>query len=266
MNTFFIDIYEAPDVARVLGQSIPVKVESLNHGEAHIADYFWFSHDQMPRAASHKQVGEMLNGLDAVEEQLARDYANLGCETGAAQLDLIVEGVIIPHESDRNKAWTLEQYGDRWVRQGKRTGPQRYGIWVEPYDFNYLGYRKKLARFSEAGIQVHEPADRRSFLRLLQALYECDQEEGTTFKRVIRAQRVMPKAPPELLTLMSIYGENGRPVLGEEKARPVWDKYRTVWNVLHADPNEIGELKLSNGKRLGLTTAVNLIKGLGKLE
>jgi hypothetical protein len=269
--TLYQDVFEHPEIARLLGQSIPVKVESLN--SKGLPDFFWLRmEDSHARGLSHKQVGEILSGLDSVEEQLTRDYVEIGAESAQGSLDLAIEGIIIPDENKRF-CWTIEVVDGHVIRQGRKTGASKrvpYGLnWVtvftEPYPFSYAGYRKKLARFSEAGIQVHEVPDRRSLVALIQALYECDQEPGTTFNRVIRAKKPMPKASGHVLTLMSAYDpETGRPAgVGQEIAQPLIERYGTVWELLAADMNEAADTVMKSGRRVGNAAILRIHQAYG---
>jgi hypothetical protein len=269
--TLYCDIFENPEIARLLGQSIPTKIESLN--SKGLPDFFWIRmEDQHARSLSHKQVGEILSGLDSVEEQLTRDYVEIGAESAQGSLDLAIEGIIIPDDNP-DFCWTLEVVNGNVIRQGKkseqprnvRAGNQWVRVYDTPYRFSYAGYRKKLARFSEAGIQVHEVPDRRSLVTLIQALYECDQEPGTTFNRVIRAKKPMPRASGHVLTLMSAYDpETGRPAgVGQEIAQPLIERYGSVWELLAADMNEASDTLMKSGRRVGNAAILRIHQAYG---
>jgi len=202
-----------------LKNKVPVTLGSYNPGKP---DLWTIAQWKAIIGFSRKQVGEILSGLDRVEEQLSRDYTHVD------QLKLVIEGVIVPIDDGHCKV--LEWQNGMPCLQGKRQGEQPrivhtvngfMRLWEIPYVFNYFGYRKWLESLRQWGIEVIETPTRPSLIMELVAQYQHSQtapEDHQTFKRVIRPKMDMPTSDPMLLNLMSLHDERGRTFIGMEKA------------------------------------------------
>ena len=192
-------------------------------------DQYWLYQKYVVEGLSRKQVGEMLGGLDRVEEQLARDYTHVD------QLILIIEGVIVPVDDTHVK--TVSWQGARPRFQGKKFGNQ------EPYTFNYYGYRKWLNSVRQWGIEVIEVPTREALINELVAGYTHSQtapEDHQTFKRAIRPKFDMPTADPQLLNLMSLHDEQGRTFIGMISALALQAAgFGSLYSLANAQENEI---------------------------
>lgn len=252
----FVDVHDVPTghplvcgsgcIACGLSQLLPVTVASLNPD---LPDFYFVNVEGKGIGVSRKQVGEILGGLDRVEEQLRRDYEHVD------RLYLLIEGgIILP--AGNNSCQVAERTGEWFRLRGQKHGTGNY-------HFSYLGYRKKLASFRRWGITVTEVPTRETFITELQALYENENtlfEDLTTFRKPLRSKfDLPPDASAFVKTLMCVvHPNNGRTFIGYETARALEDAgYKTLDNLLHALHQgallltPVAEVTLASGRRIG---------------
>lgn len=248
-----IDIHDVPTghpvvcgancIACSLSQLMDVQVTSLNPD---LPDFYFVNVEGKGIGISRKQVGEMLSGLDRVEEQLRRDYEHVD------HLYLLVAGIIIP--SGANECQVAERSGS-WFRLHGRNHADG------DYHFNYLGYRKKLASFRRWGVTVIETPTHETLVTDIQALYENEMtpfEDITTFRKALRTKFTLPPdASPFVKTLMGVADKKtGRTFIGEETAKAIEVAgLRSLHEVTKGLSGDLmfnmDEVRLASGRRLG---------------
>jgi hypothetical protein len=267
--TLFIDIHDVPTghpvvcgsncIACGLSQLLPVEVASLNPD---LPDFYLVNCEHKGVGVSRKQVGEMLGGLNRIEEQLRRDYAHVD------RLHLVIEGIIVP--ANASECAVAERSGDNWFRvRGKRHADGLYNL-------SYLGYRKKLASFRRWGITVTEVPTRETFITEIQSLYENEMtafEDLSTFRKPIRSKfDLPPDASAFVKTLMCItHPSNGRTFIGVETAQAIETAgYKSLGElILKLDGHHemrylpvVSEITLASGRRIGKSMEGKMVEAL----
>lgn len=230
---------------------------------------YWLDAQGQRQGISHKQSGEILSGLDAVTEQLQRDYE------GVDQLYLGIEGMIIP--TGQNECMTLH-----WSRDGKIAYLSGRSTKLDlqakpvnlPYKFFYSGYRKWLVSLQDWGIRVFESPNREAFVTDILAIYHESlkpESERKTMKQPIRARREVVKAAPIVLSLMGLAGKDGRTFTGPEIAEALSQKYGSMMYILDeiTGPGEISHIadtKLASGRRVGRAWTQKFLQAMGYSE
>ena len=251
----FLDVH---DLALHLLLSQVTEVEMLDLNGAGLPDIYWIGLEGVSYGLSRKQPGEIFAGIDAVEEQLSRDYQAVD------RLGLIIEGPIIP--VSHKEAMTLRWSGDGKLAfmSGKRHGSNKQ----EPYQFSYLGWRKWLASVKDWGIDVWECMDRNALVTTVLALYEHSMtppESHSTFRRVIKTrQQMSTNANPYVRTMMGLVdAETGRSFTGEQIATALEARFGSPMATFTADEKDIAETLLASGRRVGPAYARKLKKAVG---
>jgi hypothetical protein len=247
-------------IACGLSQLLPVEVASLNPD---LPDFYFVNVEGKGVGISRKQVGEMLGGLDRVEEQLRRDFEHVD------NLHLIIEGIILPVGAAECN--TAERTGDWFRIRGKHHSDGNYR-------FSYHGYRKKLASFRRWGITVTEVPTRETFITEIQSLYENEMtpfEDLSTFRKPIRSKfDLPPDASAFVKTLMCItHPSNGRTFIGVETAQALEAAgYKSLGELcLRLDGHTahgldtlpvVAEVTLASGRRVGRAMETKMVEAL----
>lgn len=258
--TLSIDSHEDIELQTLLQQLVPVQRDRLN--DAGYGDFLWANYAGELTTWEGKQVGEALAGLDAVEEQLMRQI-NKGL---AHHYGLIIRGVAIPHKDGIAIGKWVSRGGAPLLVEGRVIRS------------SYSGWRAWLHRLRQMGLDVREVPSTEAMAVELAAAYLNDQEEHhRTLNRHIAVKPFALNPQPDVLSLMGLQGAG----LGEELATALVGrivdpttgevifagKYRTLWEVFHADPTDIAITKLRSGKRsVGPAAAERLMTALGRVE
>ena len=222
-----IDVHEPSNIINLIRQSTPVSVENLNGGGK--ADYLWTDFNGDEIQWERKQVGEILGGIDKVEDQLSRQLEN-------GNTGLITEGFFVP-DKDGCRGYQFT---------GRRMLPGRF------YSISYaavMSWYDQIERY----IPCRFTANYEGTAMLLVAMYRNSQKEDhQTFNRYY-----VPKVHhknPHVATLLGICAANPKLRIGEVKAKALIAKFTTVGKLLHATPNEIATVE-----GLGIPTANKLL-------
>jgi len=266
----FIDQHDVPTghpvvcgsncIACGLSQLLPVEVASLNPD---LPDFYFVNQEGKGVGVSRKQVGEVLGGLERVEEQLRRDYDHVD------RLHLVIEGIIIPKGA--KEACVAERSGSWFRLHGSKHSDGNY-------HFSYLGYRKKLASFRRWGITVTEVPTRETFITEIQSLYENEMtpfEDLSTFRKPLRTKfDLPPDASAFVKTLMCItHPSNGRTFIGVETAQALENAgYKSLGElILRLDGHTahgmsklpvVSEITLASGRRIGKAMEGKMVEAL----
>lgn len=259
--TLSIDSHETIDLELQLQQLVPVQRDRLN--DAGYGDFMWVNHAGEIVTKEGKQAGELLASIDAVEEQLMRQINR----QQATHYGLIIRGVATPHRDGIAVG--------RWV-QNKGGTP----MLVESRVFrqSYKGYRAWLHRLGQMGVEVTEVPSTEAMVTTLAAMYLNDQEaEHRTLNRHIAIKPFALNPQPAVLSLMSLQGAE----IGEEIATALIGlitdpttgevlfkgRYNSLWEVFHADPQELEAAVLRSGKRrVGPAAVRRLFAAIGRME
>jgi len=238
------DIYEPQDLQDMVSQAVPTTRMDLNHALG-IADYFWYAYDGHRIQVERKQVGEVLGGMDKVEELLGRELSN-----GVEETILLIEGVISPKPGLR-----LASQIYRRPKNGKDIL-----LPAHPYNVNYQGLQSWKYQLHKSGVEVVETFDWQATAYTLVALYQNSQQpesEHSTLKRYIKDRIIIKSKNIHIYNLMALKGSS----IGEERATALIERFGTFWYVIHEPAESIAETEVG-GKRIGMATAIKLLRSL----
>lgn len=241
-----VDIFEPEDIGNYILQSSPQSNLGVPLNSYGWADYRWVDWMDCYEQAERKQCGEILGGMEEVEDQIRREVqAHPEC-----RLWLLVEGLAYPGvkvEVGRTVqgTWVFKRVGGVW----KPTW--FYGVRFELYEGFLTGLRRQ-------GVLVRETRDSLTTAKVLVQLEQSAKHEPTTLQRHLKPK--LDWIPdPQVMTLMGGYKSGVGPILAE---RLVGRKgvFSTVWDLLQASPEFIAECV----EGVGVETAKKLQRSFGK--
>ncbi len=212
-----------------------------------------------------KQAGEFIADIDHCIEQVK-------AQSGQSDfMWLFVYGEMEPAEDGNSYSFT-EKHRLKTFESGATAGITKF-THRRHHRINYQGARKVLWRFREVGVQVIEVRDLAELAFELVTLYECSQNEGSTFSRLIvekiRISETDPARAAFMKTLMGIQGAG----IGEEVADAIADgmaRREFYWNLselmaaLRTADSMMDKWPLRSGKRtIGPAAVVKLRTALG---
>ncbi len=200
-------------------RDIPMEVIDLNSqgwGDVMFTDWNGKVHSGEIKGAS-----EILGSLDHVELQLSKQLEN--CDHAFLAIYGYVE------QDPRGDCYSLTPYGkESYVYSSEEsTGVQRT-FKRRTHRQNYLGYRAKMARFSELGVEVFEVPDLPHLAVQLISLYNNAQHEGSTFRRIVRERITVAGIPSQRKNLMLAIMGIPQAEIGEEMADAIVTGMETV--------------------------------------
>ena len=232
---FEIDVNEPPEALIKLAPAIPgVQVAPLN--ERGYADYRWSTISDNIVHVERKTWGELLSGIDKVEDQLR---GHLEAQ-GEIKLIFVLEGLVVPVPfltSRGTETFTLKETKNSniFVRgYGSKTKLSQVYAWLY-----------QISKY----IEVYQTPDFDTTIQALFHFYKADQkleEEHKTLQRHYKKSTWHPN--PQVAMLMGLFpgkeaGSNFEGVgIGEKRAETLIERFGTVWNVMGASPKEISEL------------------------
>lgn len=232
--TLLIDSHEPKEAATLIGQSVPCHVMALNEGG--YADYKWTTVEGLEVQVERKQWGELLSGLDAVEDQLRRHLQTRPDCT----LYLLVEGLSVGTQSGTT---LLKSRGQGNIYTEDHKSSIRLSQ-VYPWLYQISKY-----------LQIFFTPGYTETCMALVAFYKNDQKaEHSTFQRYFK--KVEFAMDPRVTQLMGLL-----PGIGEARAKALIETFTTVWNVVNATPRE---LQTVPGIGRGLSTSI--LRGIGRLD
>tara|TARA_Y100000310_G_scaffold16579_1_gene16516 strand:+ start:4428 stop:5129 length:702 start_codon:yes stop_codon:yes gene_type:complete len=220
-----------PEVIERVKQSIPV-TETVLGGTGWL-DSFWTAHDNHSVTLERKTVSDLSNRVDELETQLKNALVR------ADEVLLLIEGImdcienstILYKQSQRNGMF----YRDRIVNR-----PLQY----------YLGF---VYRLDKLGVTTFwTPSKKATATAVVEFVKASNKPEFSTFRRYIRPK---PKIPQPDIVVQRLMGLG----LGEKVAIALAGKFGSVWNVLHASPQELQHID-----GVGTKTVDKLFKEIGK--
>jgi ERCC4-type nuclease len=230
------DIHEPDTIINLLKQITMADKQSLN--TKGIADYFWFTVDNLRIQVERKQVTEILGGMDRVEEQLRRELPE------ADETYLLIEGIICPSE------YGCEAYRRSWSNHQVLVKTRDYGTQLRPQVGLYSKYQAWRWQIDKAGISIYDTSCEEATAIAISAWYKNSQkEEHTTLKRYIRNKIYIEEYNPQVLNLMGIEGAK----IGEVKAKALVAKYGTLYSIAMQPPEELcttNGISINDAKRL----------------
>lgn len=215
-----------------------------------------------------KQAGEILSDIDHLINQIRNQSAS------SDYLWLFVYGEMEPAEDGNSYSLKTTNELRTWTR-GQDSGLTRM-FSRRHHRVNYAGHRKILWRMREVGVQVIEVRDLPELAFELCTLYECSQNEGSTFSRLIVEKIRTSAYPPEkeafIKTLMGLQPKwGGDEIMAEAVANWLDDHYAPLslkglfWALeVEAPVQPLSGQPLRSGKRtIGPAAVAKLRTALG---
>ena len=232
--TLRCDIHEPPEALTLIAPSVPCEQVSLNTDG--FADYCWNDLDGRLVQVERKQWGEVLSGIDKVEDQLRRHLKG----HPEARLILLLEGTSIP-----------SQLGTTILKATNRDS-----IWVKGYSSSVrtsqvYAWLYGISRY----IELYQTSTYEATCTALVSFYKYDQKEAhNTFTRHFKAMTFNPN--PQVIQLMGMM-----PGIGEKRAGAIIAKFSTIYNVITASPAELATVD-----GIGPVLSVSLLQRCGRFD
>jgi len=243
--TILMDNHEPLEIKLLMEQSEPVVIPQPGLNSQGFADYMWFCCDGHRIQVERKQTGEILGGMDQVEEQLRREMDN-----GVEETILLIEGIFEPIAG-------LKIATQDWH---KAHGKHNVMVPGRSYNVSYTGLQAWLNQLDKAGVTIVQTFDYTATAMTLIALYQnAQKEEHRTLKRYIKDRIHIETYNPHVITLMGI--KNGG--VGEEVGKALIERYGTAWYTLNQEVEDLAETIVGT-KRLGPLRAKKLLKAIGR--
>ena len=220
-----IDVHEPSQAVSLISQSVPCKTDSLN--EQGFADYLWETYDGSRVQVERKQWGEVLAGIDSVEDQLRRQ----AMAKNSPRLLFFIEGMITPH-----------QFGTTILKSTSKNA-----VWVGGYQSStkmsqVFSWLYEVSKY----LEVFQTTSYEATCIALVSMYKHDQKtDHHTFNRYFKPMTFNPN--PQVVGLMGLM-----PGVGEKRAQALIQKFTTVYNVVTASPEELATVD-GIGKSLSVT-------------
>lgn len=205
------------------------------------ADAMWVGCDGIYQAEI-KGTGEILGDADHLIAQLKAQVPN------ADQSYLFVYGEMEEAEDGNSYSLSHEKDFKSWER-GQDSGLVRH-FRRRHHRTNFIGQRKILWRIRQEGIHVIECKTLKSLALELVNLYDVSQNVGTVFSRILKFREKIKPDDQRVVSVMSAL-----PGCGEEIGRALVGRFGSVLATLNAPEEEIAEVLLGSGKRIGTAKA-----------
>lgn len=235
-----IDTNEPPEILKLLMQCEPnTSLEPLN--DEGLADYFWFG-AEYDSNLERKTWNDVASDADAIEVQLYKQHI-LHPE---CRHRLLIEGLMAPEPNGVSVySETISTGHSKW-----RDYPGKPGMYSRLIS-QVLGWGEF--------IEILPPSPNVSSSALMiAALYHRDQKpdaERTTFRRYFKQITWRPNLQVSRLLGMALNDTN----IGPDRAEDLIDEFGTVWNTIHAAPEDWSKLR-----GFSAATARNFLRKIGR--
>ena len=229
------DVHEPVQIYIPLASSYTAIWEPLN--ERGYADYYWTKSDGSERQIERKQWGEVLAGMDKIEDQLRRQMDN----HKDVELNLLIEGIAKP--DPRGMVIMKETNTGIYVRG--RYSPMRMSqvyAWIN----NVNKY-----------MQVIFTPNQSATIDAIGAFYANDQKDPETHRTFQRHFNKVTFNPNPMVTKLIALGLGSG--ISEGRAIALIERFSTVWNVCSASPRELAETP-----GIGIETAKKFLMAVGR--
>lgn len=224
-------VYEA---VTLISPVVPCQV--ADHVNAGYADYMWRDCNGRVVQVERKQWGEVLSGLDRIEDQLRRHRQN----QPDARLSLLIEGLVVSQPSGTYPLRETNN-GAVWVRDHK-SGTEMSR--VLPWLYNLSEY-----------VEVYQTSSYIMTCQFLVSAFKQDQKpEKGTFQRYFK--QIKFHENPQITRVMGFH-----PGLGEVKATALINHFVTFWAMISSSPEEM--MKVPG---IGAKLAVDILRQAGRLD
>jgi len=241
MEPIGVDSNESYEIESILRQSVPTDRVPLNVHD--YADYYWKGYGGLTHQIEHKQIEEILGGVDHVEEQLSREMQLTD------RTYLLYTGTFKPKDNFYVQA-LHRRVGQKVLTPGRVFRGSYTGL---------IGWFDQLDR---CGITVMQVDSEEDLPLAIIALYNGSQkapEVHKTLRRYIKPRIDIKDKNPNVMALLSI-GKTNRCGLGEDAARALVSRYGSLWMIINQSPQE---LAATDGVSLGVAT--KLLRAVGRV-
>ena len=240
MNELLCDSNEPPEMFALI-QPVIQNVQIIPLNSDGYADYRWVTCDGKVKQIERKTWGELLQNLDACEEQMQRHLGKTSIETV-----YLVEGIA---ESTSSGSRTLKKQRNGFITKEREYRSKLSGIYAWLY---------QVGKYCEV---IQTPSLVESAVALC-AMYQADQKsKHTTFNRHIKQLNFHPD--PRVTTLMGV-----SPGLGNTRATALINQFISPWNVISAgwygEPVVKNKYDLTVVNGIGKVLVDNVLRNFGR--
>ncbi len=264
------DEFEPNNLVRLMLQSIPVVVASLNR--SHRSDYFFGNYIGETFQFSRKQAGELIGNVDEAEDQLADYYHNADHNYQIVEgwiSPLPIQGIQIVDHTPTRKA-TIRDLGQKLYCYAI----QPYGKIERGHSFSAVNTSMLYAwihRLDRAGIATYWTTNWTETAKLLVAIFRNEQkppEEHQTLNRIIKPRTIVRNEDTmseeerksfHLTKALMFLSDAYKLGIGEKRARALATQYVNLMDLAMAD---IADIARCEG--LGTGIARKLLTALGR--
>jgi len=220
------------------------------------ADYYFGGEDGKSRQFCRVQAGELLSNIDSEEDELRRYYDN------ADESNQIIEGLISPLPfTKRSKVVSIRRCASPNTLFSYKVAANGYIHGEQAWDMSSSEYHAWIRGLNRTGIITYYTVNYIDTAKLLAAIYKNEQkqpDEHTTLNRYTRPRIYIQDQNPFVKALMFLSAAY-RLGIGEEKAKAIATKYKTIFDVNMAEVSELCECS-----GIGKGIAEKLLKALGR--
>lgn len=228
------DSHEPKEAEQWFKGVVDYQVRALN--EQGYADYVWLDHEGKLVQVERKQWGEILSGLDKIEDQVRGHLSR----QPNARTALLIEGVVVGITTGSNIL--------------KRSA--RNNFFVEGYQSSIRLHQvySWLYQVSKY-VEVYQTTDYYETCLALSAFFKSDQKaEHSTFQRYFK--KIDFVMDPRVAQFMGVFSG-----VGEQRAKVLVEKFATLYNLLQASPKEIAQCS-----GIGEKLAITILRQGGRLD
>jgi hypothetical protein len=224
-NELFYDPAEEPEIIKLLRQTHNAKLGFLN--DAGYADYAWKNHEKEVMHIERKTWRDLIYGpkaLDKVEDLLARQLRKYR----KARLRLLIQGVALASPLGTTVFRAGRGANKIFIPIKRSEGESKIPTNSLTLIYSWLYQVGKY-------VEIYPSFDNASSAHAISSFFKADQKaqgQHTTFHRYLNTLDWHPD--PQVMKLMAI--ADG---IGAVKAQALLDKFRVVWKVVSASPEEL---------------------------
>lgn len=223
---FLIDTHEPQEAWELIHPAIGVECYVAALNEKGYADYMWTDCDGKEVHVERKQWGEILAGMDKVEDQVRRHLLT----KPEAKLILLIEGMATPvmigtavlKPTNNGRLYHISRESSIRLSQ------------VYPWIYQMTNY-----------VEVIQTGNYEATAIALAGMYMSDQKpEHTTMRRYYKSVDFHPI--PQVMQLMGVATGTG---IGEKRAIELIQRFSTLYGVITAHVDDVAEVIGENRAR-----------------
>lgn len=214
-----VDEFEPQQIEALIKQSVPDTIRAQLNRLGY-ADYIWNDVDNQINHLERKTVHEILSKPGDIELQIQKELGKCN------RLYLVVEGIAEPIPNG--------------VQTYELTDNGRYFRPSRKYGSDYARYEGFLLGLSMAGVNVWKTSSWLTTAQYIVRLYYSTKKTiHNTLNRYISPSLPVFSPNPQVQALLGLCQGYDDLRIGPVVAIELIKVYSTIWNLIHADPNDV---------------------------